>query len=464
MRTFDYKQPTGVTEKLNKNNKDGQRIAVIGSGISGMSAAYGLTQGGAKVTVFETEARLGGHAHTVTVDIDGQPVDVDTGFIVYNEQNYPNLVGLFDELGVETSASDMSFAASFNNGQFEYSGSGVSGLLARRRNITTPQFWFMIRDLIRFYKTAPQLFEDAAATDMTLGDFLTAHNFGPAFRHFHLLPMAAAIWSSPVAAMEDYPVETFLRFFTNHGLLSLSERPKWRTVTNGSRSYVNKIANHIGNDVRLNSRIKYVSRHADGPRVHFEDGTVEAFDEIVFACHAPQALALIDAPTALEVETLGAFSTHPNEVILHRDASFMPKRQRAWASWNYLDRNTDPDSLPCLTYWMNNLQPLSTDQDLFVTLNPDRPIPEEMVLRRFSYNHPAFDRAAIDGQQKMPVLQGEGGLWFAGAWMGYGFHEDGAESGLAIAEALTGYRRSWNFDPAHARVPLPHQNKIRKAA
>lgn len=435
-----------------------KKVAVIGSGIAGLSAAYGLSKGGASVTVFEQADRIGGHANTVSVDLGGQQIDVDTGFIVYNEMNYPNLVGLFDTLDVETAASDMSFAASFNNGQFEYSGSGAKGLLARRRNVTSPLFWSMIRDLIRFYKTAPDLFDIAVEKNQTLGQFLTANNFGPAFTQYHLLPMAAAIWSSPVGAMEDYPVETFLRFFTNHGLLSLSERPKWRTVNGGSRQYVDKLVAQIDGTIKTNTNIQHIKRTENSAIVTLTNGSSEAFDDIVFACHAPQALALIADKSEDEQRILNSFTTHENEVILHTDRQFMPLRKRAWASWNYIARNgtrtaVGPDNLPCLTYWMNNLQPLGTDQDLFVTLNPDQTIPEDHVLRRFTYNHPAFDKAAIKAQKEIGALQGQGGYWYAGAWMGYGFHEDGAESGLAVAEALTDYRRPWSFDRTNGRVP-----------
>ncbi len=436
-----------------------KKIAVIGGGISGLSTAYGLTKGGAAVTLFESDTRLGGHANTVDAQLNnGQTISVDTGFIVYNELNYPNLVGLFQEIGVETAPSDMSFAASFNGGQFEYSGSGAKGLLARRRNVTSPLFWSMMTDLIRFYRTAPQLFEDAAAKDMTLGAFMQQHKFGPVFAQYHLLPMAAAIWSSPMMAMEDYPVETFLRFFCNHGLLSLGERPPWRTIKNGSRNYVEKIASQIGDDVRLGSRISNVRRTASKVIITHADGTEEQFDECVFATHAPQALQLIDQPTEAEQAVLGAFSTHANEVVLHQDRNFMPRRKRAWASWNYIARNgaavaQKAGALPCLTYWMNNLQPLPTSEDVFVTLNPDQPIDEDKILGRFSYNHPAFDRAAITAQTHMPAIQGTSRLWFAGAWMGYGFHEDGAESGFAVAEALTDWRRPWAFDSTKARIP-----------
>ncbi len=445
--------PTGPT------THQGTRVAVIGAGISGLSAAYGLHQGGANVTLFESGDRLGGHANTVDAQLSGgQSISVDTGFIVYNELNYPNLVGLFEEIGVETAPSDMSFAASFNNGQFEYSGSGAAGLLARRRNVTSPIFWSMMTDLIRFYRTAPQLFEHAAAKDMTLGAFMKAHRFGPAFTQYHLLPMAAAIWSSPMMAMEDYPVETFLRFFCNHGLLSLGDRPPWRTVKNGSRNYVSKIAQHIGTDIRLNSQIKTIQRCNRGVNIVYADGSSERFDACILATAAPQALDLIADPTVAEQAVLGAFSTHANEVVLHQDRNFMPRRKRAWASWNYIARNgatiaQQPGAMPCLTYWMNNLQPLPTDQDVFVTLNPDQPLDDSKVLGRFSYNHPAFDRAAITAQTHMPAIQGKDGLWFAGAWMGYGFHEDGAESGFAVAEALTSWRRPWSFDSAKARIP-----------
>ncbi|MGB0920277.1 MAG: NAD(P)/FAD-dependent oxidoreductase [Alphaproteobacteria bacterium] len=440
----------------------GLKVAVIGSGIAGLGAAYGLARGGASVTVYEKDERLGGHANTVEVDVEGTRVAVDTGFIVYNEKNYQNLVGLFDTLGVETAASDMSFAASFNNGKFEYAGSGPAGLLARRRNTISPQFWSMMRDLIRFYKTAPDLLEEAAAQGQTLGTFLDERQFGETFRALHLLPMAAAIWSSPMLAMADYPVETFMRFFCNHGLLSLGERPKWRTVKGGSRQYVDKLVAATPANITLKANVRAVVRQQDGVCLHFEDGRSEIFDHCVFATHAPDALDLLEKPLAQELSLLSCFQTHSNEAVLHTDTQFMPRRKRAWASWNYIARQgaqvaQTPGALPCLTYWMNNLQPLATSQDLFVTLNPDKPVAEAHVLRRFSYNHPAFDLAAIQAQAQMPTIQGQGGVWYAGAWMGYGFHEDGLEAGLGVAEAMTGVSRPWGVTASKLRVPLPLQ-------
>ena len=448
-----------------------KKVAVIGAGVSGLAAAYGLARGGALVTVFEKEARLGGHANTVEVTLRDANVAVDTGFIVYNEQNYQNLVGLFDTLGVETAASDMSFAASFNEGKFEYSGSGPQGLLARRRNTLSPQFWSMMRELIRFYKTAPALLEEAAAKGQTLGAFLDAHGFGAQFRDLHLLPMAAAIWSSPMMAMEDYPVETFMRFFCNHGLLALGARPKWRTVKGGSRRYVDKITAATPGSFVLNASIIAVERTAERVRITFEGGRSELFHDCVFATHAPDALRLLQSPGAKEARILSAFQTHANEAVLHTDTQFMPRRKRAWASWNYMAREgarvaQTPGALPCLTYWMNNLQPLQTKQELFVTLNPDRPIAESQVLQRFSYNHPAFDLQAIQAQAEMPSIQGMGGIWFAGAWMGYGFHEDGLEAGLGVAEAIAGAARPWPINEGKLRVlrPMPAAQSPRDVA
>lgn len=453
-----------MTAQFTNPQNYGAKVAVIGAGIAGLGAAYGLARGGAKVSIFEKEARLGGHANTVEAPLDDGAISVDTGFIVYNEKNYQNLVGLFDTLGVETAASDMSFAASFNNGKFEYSGSGPSGLLARRRNTVSPQFWSMMRGLIRFYKTAPALLEGAAAQGQTLGDFLAEHKFGTTFRDLHLLPMAAAIWSSPMLAMGDYPVEAFMRFFCNHGLLSLADRPKWRTVKGGSRQYVDKLVAATPADITLNANVRAVVRQQNGVRLHFTDGRFEDFDHCVFATHAPDALRLLEQPTVNEWKVLSAFQTHANEAVLHIDPQFMPRRKRAWASWNYMAREgakvaQTPGALPCLTYWMNNLQPLDTQQDLFVTLNPDKPVEDEHVLQRFSYNHPAFDLAAIQAQAEMPSIQGHGGIWFAGAWMGYGFHEDGLEAGLGVAEAITGVARPWAVAAGKLRVPLPLQPK-----
>jgi len=424
-------------------------IAVIGSGAAGLASVWALSRSGADVTLFEKDTRLGGHANTVIADWDGTPRPVDTGFIVYNEQNYPNLKGLFGELGVETSATDMSFSASFKDGGFEYSGSGLGGLLARRRNALSPSFWRMVRDIVRFYKQAPDLISQARDLNLTLGEFLERNGFSDAFTDKHLLPMAAAIWSSPCMDMGRYPAETFVRFFSNHGLLSLGERPQWRTVKGGSKAYVNALLNEARPRVR--GAVQSVRRVQHGVEVHEQDGTVYLFDAVIMACHAPQTHALISDKSAQEDQVLGAFRTDDNLAVLHTDTSLMPKRSRAWASWNYIEG--EHKGRPSVSYWMNSLQPLGTDAPVFVTLNPCKPIAQDKILTEITYAHPVFDRAAIEAQQSLAGLQGQGGIYYAGAWMGYGFHEDGIESGLAAAEAITGWQRPWAFDPAHARVP-----------
>lgn len=425
------------------------RVAVVGSGAAGLASVWALARAGADVTLYEKDGRIGGHANTVHANWDGTTRPVDTGFIVYNEQNYPNLVGLFGELGVETAATDMSFSASFADGGFEYSGSGLGGLFARRRNALSPSFWRMVRDIVRFYKQAPDLISEARDLDLTLGEFLDRHGFSSDFTDKHLLPMAAAIWSSPCLDMGRYPAETFVRFFSNHGLLSLGERPQWRTVINGSKSYVTALMNEAR--PRLRGEVQSVRRTMNGVQIAEPDGSYELYDAVIMACHAPQTHRLLADKTADEDAVLGAFRTDDNLAVLHTDASLMPKRKRAWASWNYLEGPTK--GRPSVTYWMNSLQPLGTGAPVFVTLNPCRPIASDKVLTEISYAHPVFDRAAIEGQTRLGTLQGRGQIYYAGAWMGYGFHEDGIESGLAAAEAITGWARPWAVDPAHSRVP-----------
>lgn len=427
-------------------------VAVIGSGAAGLAAAWGLLRGGASVTLFEQDARIGGHANTVTHDWGDGPRAVDTGFIVYNEHNYPNLTGLFATLGVETAATDMSFSASFNDGGFEYSGSGIGGLLARRRNALSPSFWRMVRDIVRFYKEAPALISQAGNLDLTLGEFLDRNGFSKSFANQHLLPMAAAIWSSPCLDMGRYPAQTFVRFFSNHGLLSLGERPQWRTVKGGSQTYVSRLLAQARPQIRRGVGVAQVRRTGAGVIVTERDGTAHKFSAVVMACHAPQTRVLLADQTPHEDAILSSFRTEDNLAVLHTDQSLMPRRKRAWASWNYIEA-PQAQGRPSVSYWMNTLQPLGTDKPVFVTLNPGRPLAAEKVLDSFTYAHPVFDSTAIAAQSRVSGIQGDGGVYYAGAWMGYGFHEDGIESGLAAAEAITGVRRPWAFDPAQARVP-----------
>ncbi|MDX5362242.1 MAG: FAD-dependent oxidoreductase [Alphaproteobacteria bacterium] len=417
------------------------RIAVIGSGVSGLAAAWALSRVH-DVILYEAEPRLGGHANTVTVVDRGRDVPVDTGFIVYNEHNYPNLVRFFDALGVPTQPSDMSFAVSADGGAFEYAGD-VRGLVAQPANLLRRRYWRMLADVVRFYRSGasvlaglPDARHDGDAP--TLRDILEDGGYSETFAVDHLLPMAAAIWSSTVEKILDFPAETFLNFFVNHGLLNLGERPRWRTVTGGSRSYVEKVGAHLGQRVRLATPVAEVRRTPAGVVVIDRQGHRDTFDEVILATHADQSLALLGAgATVSERGVLGRFRFQPNLAILHTDPALMPRRRMAWASWNYLSAGAEDRSRHVtLTYWMNRLQGLETQKPLFVTLNPLRPPAPETVVTRTMYRHPVMDRETLKGQGELPSIQGLDGIWHCGAWCGYGFHEDGAQAGFAVAAAL----------------------------
>lgn len=427
------------------------RVAVVGSGISGLSAAWLLAKSH-DVTLFETTTRLGGHSHTVSVPLPGGAVAVDTGFIVYNEHTYPNLTALFRHLDVPTAPSDMSFAVSLDGGRLEYNGTNLNGLFAQRRNLGSARFWLMVRDLVRFYRIAPG--QVGQLGDMSLGAFIDRHGFGRVFRDEHLLPMASAIWSAPASTLLDYPAESFIRFCENHGLLKLSNRPVWRTVVGGSIAYVERLrATGLG-VVRTDAPVAAVTRGDDHATVRTAAGDAQDFDAVILATHADQALAVLSEPTRDESDILGAFRYSRNEAVLHCDRDLMPVRPRAWASWNYLgDRGPSEDARDlCVTYWMNNLQPLDCERQLFLTLNPRREPAPEAVLHRQVYDHPIFDAAALHAQGRLWSLQGRQRIWFCGAYFGAGFHEDGLQSGLAVAEELGSVRRPWSVARESARI------------
>ena len=421
-------------------------VAVVGAGISGMACAWLLAQRH-RVTLYEAAPRLGGHTHTV--DVGAQPVD--TGFIVYNEATYPNLVALFDHLGVKTQPSEMSFAVSLDDGRLEYAGGDLAGLFAQRRNLVSPRFLGMIRDLLRFYREAPGKLAGLEA--LSLGAFLERDGYGRAFQEDHLLPMAAAIWSAPARTLLDFPAASFVRFCENHGLLKVTDRPIWRTVTGGSRSYIGPLTAPYADGIRLGHAVTSIERGTGGVTLRDGTGASAHHDRIVLATHADQALAMLAQPSDAERARLGAFRYGRNRAVLHTDPTLMPCRRRTWSSWNYLGRRGgDTDGL-CVTYWMNRLQALPVSPDYFVTLNPTRE--PASILREDLYEHPVFDLGALAAQKRLWSLQGAGGVWFCGAHFGAGFHEDGLQSGLAVAEALGGVRRPWSVPDPSGRIHLP---------
>ncbi len=430
-----------------------KNIAVIGTGISGMAAAW-LLSGKHKVTVYESDRRIGGHSNTVTVNSAKGPIPVDTGFIVYNEETYPNLTALFDYLNVPTQPSDMTFAVSLANGDLEYSGSNISGLFAEKRNLLRPRFWSMLRDLHRFYREAPRDLAVLEQFHTTLGDYLDAGAYGTPFRRDHLLPMAASIWSAPAATILNYPAAAFIRFQDSHGLLRVRNRPQWRTVLGGSRAYVERLTACYADRIRLSSGVTSIRRDGDGVKIRDCNGNVAAFDDVVIAAHADQALAMLDDPTPEETRLLGAFRYCRNVAMLHTDHRLMPRRRSVWSSWNHVGGNDDAEACDCptVTYWMNSLQSIPHDNLLFVTLNPQRE--PRNILHREIYDHPLFDSAAITAQRQLWSLQGRRNTWFAGAYFGSGFHEDGLQAGLAVAEQLGHVRRPWDVDNESGRIAV----------
>ncbi|TXH89258.1 MAG: FAD-dependent oxidoreductase [Rhodoferax sp.] len=428
------------------------KVAIIGSGIAGLGAAHAL-RGHTDITLLEAGPYFGGHTNTVDVtlpDASGRPIThgVDTGFLVFNERTYPNLIALLDTLGVASNKSDMSFSVQAFAGPADkpllWSGTDLNGLFAQRSNLWNPRFWGMLTDLLRFNALTTKLAREGSDAQMsqTLGDFLTEQGFGQAFREWYFMPMMACIWSCPTRQMLEFPVATMVRFCHNHGLLQVTNRPQWWTVTGGARHYVQAITADIA-DKRLNSAVQGVrfDDQAHGGRggvwVQTSTGT-ELFDRVVLATHSDQALHLLQDPTTDEQRVLGAIGYQPNIAVLHTDTSVMPAQKAAWSAWNYerAQDTSQEDARVCLHYWINRLQPLPFAQDVIVSLNPVREIDPAKVIQRIDYAHPVFDLAAMAAQQQVPALQGDRHRYFAGAWMGYGFHEDGLKAGMAAASAL----------------------------
>ena len=423
------------------------KIAIIGSGISGLSAAY-LLDSVHDVTLFEKDSHLGGHTRTVLIRPEGadEDIPVDTGFIVFNYRNYPLLAQLFSELNVPVQKSDMSFGLTVDDGWLEYGTPKIWNVFAQRQNLVRPEYWRMMRDVVRFFREAQKFL--SRGTEFTLGDCLDELEMGSWFRRYFLTPMGSAIWSCPPEKMMSFPAATFIRFFKNHGLLTLNGQPQWYTVTGGAREYVNRLKDAFSGRILPSgaARIERSAAAKDGQCfVTADDGSRYAFDQVVLACHADQSLALLDAPTERESKILSAFKFQKNRTVLHGDSSFMPRRRNAWSSWTYLmdhrDRATPEITM---TYWMNRLQSLDHRFPLFETLNPSRCADPSIVYDEFEFEHPVFDKAAIDAQDRISEIQGVANTWYCGAWQRNGFHEDGLWSALRVASGL-GAAPNWTL-------------------
>jgi uncharacterized protein len=427
-------------------------IAIVGAGISGLAAAWLLSQRH-RVTVYERAERPGGHSNTVFVAEGSRTIPVDTGFIVFNRKTYPNLAALFDLLEIPTQVSEMSFAVSLDGGAMEYSGSGLGGLFAQPSNILRPRFWSMLAGLLRFYHDAKRDSSRLLDLQLSLGQYLARGGYGEPFIRDHLLPMASAIWSAAPEEILNYSAAAFLRFNHNHGLLLVRGRPAWETVVGGSRTYVQQLIAPFADRIRLDAEVRSIRRGPDVVSVVDSQGGCDTFDHVIMACHADQALAALTDASDKERDLLGAFRYSRNVAVLHTDETFMPKRRRAWSSWNFLGL-TDSDRV-CVTYWMNKLQGIESERPLFVSLNPARPPRAGTILDTESYHHPILDETAAKAQHDLWSLQGQRNTWFCGSYFGAGFHEDGLRAGLAVAEQFGGVRRPWRVANESGRIAIP---------
>ncbi len=411
------------------------KIAIIGCGISGLSAAYYLRQDH-ELTLYESASRIGGHTATVDIDWQGRSYAIDTGFIVYNDWTYPNFIELMQTLGVATKPTEMSFSVRCDNSGLEYGGNNLSTLFAQRRNLLRPSFHKMLQDILRFNRESVRdLDSGRLSATTTLGDYLRDNGYGENFIQQYLLPMGSAIWSASIDGMDNFPLLFFIRFFKNHGLLSVSDRPQWHVIEGGSRAYLDPLTRDFSHQIQCNSKIASVSRRSGAVELVMEDGHRAQYDQVVFACHSDQALALLGDATQAERDSLGAIAYQSNEVVLHTDDSLLPRSRRAWSSWNYWLRERD-QKRAVLNYNMNILQGLEADTTFCVTLNATESIVPEKIIDSYEYSHPVFSLQAIAAAKKIEDFNGLNRSWFAGAYLGNGFHEDGVVSGRKVADAI----------------------------
>ncbi|MFT7009180.1 MAG: putative NAD/FAD-binding protein [Colwellia sp.] len=437
-----------------------KNIAIIGSGISGLTTAYLLAKKH-KVTVFEKSEHIGGHTATVDVEVTGKSYAIDTGFIVFNNKTYPNFLALLDEIGVGKQEAEMSFSVHNTKTKLEYNGHNLDTLFAQRRNLFRPKFWRLVKEILRFNKLCKEAFDSQQFNEAdTLGDFLIEHNFSQFFAEHYILPMGAAIWSSSLTQMEGFQFQFFVKFFHNHGLLNIADRPQWYVIPKGSRSYLSPLCQSFSDRIRVNSDIKFITRNNDKVQLHFSDldnekgdindigdlnnqkAHVEEFDEVVLACHSDQALALLADPSSEESAILSAMPYSENSVVLHTDISLLPKRKKAWASWNY-QLSADRDKPASVTYNMNILQGLNSEHTFCVTLNQRESIAPEKILREFTYHHPTFSLESIGAQQQRKQICGQRHTHYAGAYWHSGFHEDGVRSGVEVAQRFDCFLSSY---------------------
>lgn len=417
-----------------------KNIAIIGSGISGLGIAY-LLYPHHNIRVYEKNNYIGGHSRTIDIDTIDGPIAVDTGFIVFNERNYPLLTSLFYHLNVPISKSDMSFGVSINDGFLEYGTKDLRNIFVQKSHFTNLKFLKMIKDILKFNKKS-HIYLDCDPT-LTLGECLNELKLGEWFQKYYLLAMGGAIWSTPISSMLEFPARTFIRFFENHGLLTINNHPQWYSIQNGSREYVKCITNKFSHNILLNCGVKKVIRNAESVSVYDTNGNIENYDEVIFACHANQALELIENPSDDEYSILSKFSYQQNRMVVHSDINFMPKRKGAWASWVYLAHDDDEKKEHIsLSYWMNNLQLLKTQMPIIATLNPSREPIKNLIYDEYCFDHPVFDIKALRAQDRIENIQGKNRFWFSGAYQRYGFHEDGLLSSVKVAEKM-GIKPSW---------------------